>query len=101
MPALLTSTSSPCSAAITRGTTLSICARSARSQVSVMTCGCETRSDASSDASMSMTPTFAPAAEKACAISRPIPEAPAVISTFCMARILPEHAPADSTVGTR
>jgi hypothetical protein len=49
---------------------------------------------------MSITATRAPSFANARTISRPMPDAPAVMSTFFMLRILPGASGPDSTVGS-
>ena len=68
-------------------------AKSARSHTSVEMASESARSALSPAASTSTTCTRAPALMKASAISRPMPEAPAVMSTFCMGECCPSKAP--------
>jgi hypothetical protein len=63
-----------------------------------MTSGNSVCSVVNAAASISTTATFAPAAEKARAISRPMPDAPAVINTLCMRAIVHVYSYADSTM---
>ena len=83
MPALFTSTSSPSRALTAAGTMRTMSVRLDISQTAVYTPGVSRARAARPSASMSTTNTWEPAAANARAISRPMPNAPAVTNTRC------------------
>ncbi|MNI77945.1 hypothetical protein D3C73_1342800 [compost metagenome] len=86
-PALLTRTSKPPMVSMMPGMLSPRLLRSATSHTAVRIEGCSNLRRLKPSVSMSTTVTSAPRLLKASAIACPIPDAPAVISTFCLVMI--------------